>query len=109
MKFLATVHTPMYDHNDKKYLRLVIPEKCAEIVRRMHSNKDTPFDPLNGRVLTVKVPFRYRRVMCRVEGQPIQSLVAGDEVHVEIDFKGYWATSGYSWVLSSCSCSCSSG
>lgn len=39
MKFLAKVQTPMYDHNDKKYIRLVIPENCAEIIRRMHINK----------------------------------------------------------------------
>ena len=99
MKFLATVHTPMYDHNDKKYIRLVIPENYAKIIRDMHSKNDTPFDPLNGCVLTVKIPFRYRRVMCVVKGQPVQSLVKGDEVNVEIKFKGYWVTSGYSWVL----------
>ena len=103
MRFRAKVHTPMYDHNDKKYIRLVIPEKCAEFVRRMHSNKDAPYDPLNGHILTVKVPFRYRRVMCEVKGRPMQSLVTDDEITAEIRFKGYWDTSGYSWVLVSCS------
>ena len=103
MKFLATVHTPMYDHNDKMYIRLVIPEKCSEIIRRMHSKSDTPFDPLNGCILTIKIPFRYRRVMCIVKGKPLQSLVKGDEVDVEIKFKGYWPTSGYSWILVSSS------
>ena len=99
MKFLAMVYQPMYDHNDKKYIRLLIPEKYAEIIRCMHSKKDTPFDPLNGCILTVKIPFRYRRVMCVVKGQPIQSLVKGDKINVDINFKGYWHTSGYSWVL----------
>ena len=81
MKFQAKVHTPMYDHNDKKYIRLVI--------------------------LTVKVPFRYRRVMCEVRGRPMQSLIKDDEVEVTTDFKGVWNVggySGYSWVLLSASC-----
>jgi hypothetical protein len=108
MKFLASVHTPMYDHNDKKYIRLVIPENCAEIIRRNHINKSRFIknshidNPLEGRILTVKVPFRYRRVMCRVEGEPIQSLVIGSEVEVEVDFTGVWNVgnySGYTWKV----------
>lgn len=108
MKFLAKVHTPMYDHNDKKYLRLVIPENCAEIVKRVQSGKMGLIqnshidDPLDGWVLTVKVPFRYRRVMCKVEGEPVQSIVRGGEVEVDIDFCGVWNVgdySGYSWKL----------
>lgn len=108
MKFLATVHTPMYDHNDKKYIRLVIPERCAEIVRRMHTNKSSLVknshidDALDGRLLTVKVPFRYRRVMCEVEGQPVQALTIGSEVEVDVEFAGVWNTgnySGYAWKL----------
>ena len=61
-------------------------------------------NPLDGRVLTVKVPFRYRRVMCEVRGQPLQSLIKDDEVEVVVDFKGVWNVggySGYSWVLDS--------
>jgi len=110
MKFLANVHTPMYDHNDKKYIRLVIPENCAEIIRRNHINKSRFIknshidNPLEGRILTVKVPFRYRRVMCRVEGEPIQSLVIGSEVEVDVEFTGVWNVgnySGYTWKLTS--------
>ena len=108
MKFLATIHTPMYDHNDKMYIRLVIPEKCAEIVRKMHTNKSGLVknghieDALDGRILTVKVPFRYRRVMCQVEGQPVQALTIGSEVEVDVEFAGVWNVgnySGYSWKL----------
>jgi hypothetical protein len=108
MKFLAKVYQPMYDHNEKKYIRLVIPEKCAEIAQRMHTNKRNMIvneridNPLDGKVLTVKVPFRYRRVMCEVRGQPIQSLLVDDEVEVEVDFMGVWNVgdySGYSWKL----------
>jgi|TARA_B110000977_G_C11090142_1_gene496426 hypothetical protein len=110
MKFLAKVHTPMYDHNDKKYIRLVIPEKYTEIIKRMQLNKAWLVknrhidDPLDGRILTVKVPFRYRRVMCEVKGRPVQSLIKDDEVEVEIDFKGVWNVgnySGFSWIINS--------
>jgi len=110
MKFLAKVHTPMYDHNDKKYIRLVIPENCANIMKRVQRNKSGLIknshidDPLDGFVLTVKVPFRYRRVMCQVEGRPVQSLSKEDEVDVEVDFSGVWNVgnySGYSWKLMS--------
>ena len=72
---------------------------------RMHllvnQNADNPLD---GKILTVKVPFRYRRVMCKFEGKPIQSLTKDDEVDVELDLKGIWNIgnhSGFSWVLSS--------
>jgi|TARA_B110000908_G_C10125033_1_gene389449 hypothetical protein len=120
MKCMVTIHEPMYDFNDKKYIRFVIPDKVVEIIERMQSsrrhlliNKNID-DPLDGRVLTVKVPFRYRRVMCEVKGRPIQSLIKGDEVSVVMDFKGIWNVgtySGFSWVLSVCSaCStCSDG
>lgn len=112
MKFRATVYEPIYDFNSKKYIRLVVPQKVSDIIERMHTSKshllmnqnvDTPLD---GSVLTVKVPFRYRRVMCEVKGRPLQSLIRGDVVDVDVDFKGVWNMgnySGFSWVLSSCS------
>jgi hypothetical protein len=112
MKFLGTVHEPMYDFNDKKYIRFIIPQNSTEIIQRMHTNKlhlllnTNVDDPLDGRVLTVKVPFRYRRVMCNVKGRPIQSLIKDDEVEIVVDFKGVWnvgAYSGFSWILSSSS------
>ena len=110
MKFAAHVHEPIYDFNSKKYIRYIIPAKVSEIIERMHTNKwhllaNINIDnPLDGNILTVKVPFRYRRVMCNVKGRPIQSLIKGDDVEVEIDFKGVWNVgnySGFSWTLSS--------
>ncbi len=112
MKFVANVHEPMYEFNNKKYIRFVIPQKCSDIIERMHISKnhlianENTDDPLDGRVLTVKVPFRYRRVMCEVRGRPVQSLIKGDEIEVIIDFKGVWNVgnySGFSWILSSSS------
>ena len=118
MKFIATVYEPMYDFNDKKYIRFIIPQKVSEIIQRMHANKlhlltnKSVDDPLDGRVLKVKVPFRYRRVMCNVEGRPIQSLIKDDEVEIVVDFKGVWNVgtySGFSWTLSSSSTVSSTG
>ena len=102
----------MYDFNNKKYIRLSIPLKAAEIMERMHESRahlivnQNVDNPLDGRVLTVKVPFRYRRVMCEVKGRPVQSLIKNDEVEVVVDFKGSWNVgnySGFSWILSSIS------
>jgi len=104
----------MYEFNDKKYIRLVVPSKLATIISDMHAARthllvnQNVDDPLDGRVLTVKVPFRYRRVMCEVKGKPVQSLIRDDEVEVEMNFKGVWNVgnhSGFSWILSSSSTS----
>ena len=112
MKFKANVYEPMYDFNNKKYIRLVIPQKVSDIIERIHTSKSHLLmnqnvdNPLDGLVLTLKIPFRYRRVMCEVKGRPVQSLVKGDEVEVEVDFKGVWNVgnhSGFSWILSSSS------
>ena len=106
MRFMAEVYEAMYEYNDKHYFRVIVPEK----IERMHTNKwhllaNTNIDnPLDGNILTVKVPFRYRRVMCNVKGRPIQSLIKGDVIDVNVDFKGVWNIenhSGFSWVLSS--------
>ena len=112
MKCFVKVHTPMYEFNNKKYIRFIIPSKVSEIIERMHDKRWNLLanpnidDPLDGKILTVKVPFRYRRVMCKVEGRPIQSLKRDDETEVELDFKGIWNVgnhSGFSWVLTSSS------
>lgn len=106
----ATVYEPMYDYNDKKYIRLTVSNKVRDYILGLHANKsdvilfpDTLDDPLEGNVLKVKVPFRYRRVMCNVEGDtPVQSLKKGDIVQTELQFNGVWNAhehSGYSWVL----------
>lgn len=111
MRLKAVVHEPMYEHNNKKYIRIVLPDDALKSVEFIHNSKSHllrshSFDnPLIGRVLTVKVPFRYRRVMCTVKGStPVQSLVKDDTVDVIIDFKGAWNVndySGFSWKLMS--------
>jgi uncharacterized protein YunC (DUF1805 family) len=74
----AVIHTPYYDWDGRKYLELEIDN---EIVR-------------------VKVPFRYGRVMCQVDGlRTVQELQKGDLVEVEL-VKKVWDGIEY-WILAS--------
>ena len=109
MYFVAHVCEPMFEdeRSERKYMRVTLTESGAEAVRRLHMFKRGALrnsiveDPLMGRVLTVKVPFRYGRVMCKVEGsKPVQSLKTGDRVEADIStaargiFKGGVGTPG---------------
>jgi len=63
----ASVVTPYYDWDGRKYLE--IKSEGLGILR-------------------VKVPFRYGRVMCRVEGmKTVQELQKDDEIEIEIERK----------------------
>jgi hypothetical protein len=106
----AVVHQPMYEHNDKKYLRIRVPPDMAQYVARMEAknayklNKDARvYEDFFNDILVVKVPFRYRRVMCPVFGdKPVQELVEGDVVQVDIDYTGTWTAgncTGHSWKI----------
>ena len=106
MRFLCKVHTPMFDHNDKKYIRFFISDAVKQRIQFAHSrnplDREHRLDPLEGNVLTVKVPFRYRRVMCTFEGVPVQSLQKDDTVDVDVTYMGMWtheAYCGYTWKL----------
>jgi len=77
---MATIARPFYDWDGRKYMEL-----------RM---EDT------GNVLRTKVPWRYKRVMCHVEGiRPIQEFESGESVEVLVD-KKVWDGETF-WVLSS--------
>jgi len=63
----ATVHTPYYDWDGRKYMEFEFENK---IISR------------------VKIPFRYGRVMCRVHGlKTVQEFQKGDHVEVTIGYK----------------------
>ena len=107
MRFSCKVHTPMFDFNNKKYIRFLITDTIKQRIEYTQSKiplqGEKKENPLEGNVLTVKVPFRYRRVMCTFEGVPVQSLKKGDNVDVDILYMGAWnyaEYSGYSWKLS---------
>ena len=64
----GVVHTPYYDWDGRKYLEVLL-ENQNSLVR-------------------LKVPFRYGRVMCRIEGlKTVQELQKGDEIEIEIERK----------------------
>jgi hypothetical protein len=84
------VHTPMYSLNGKKYLDIKL-EKPEEIERIHNRSPRHTTSPLSGDVLTVKIPFRYNRVMCTVLGSKIiQELVKDDKVMIELEYDGVW-------------------
>lgn len=63
---LAVVYTPYYDWDGRKYMELLVGDKT----------------------IRVKVPWRYGRVMCRVEGlKTVQELQKGDQVEVIVEKK----------------------
>jgi len=77
----ATVHAPYYDWDGRKYLELCLENQGSLVLR-------------------VKVPWRYGRVMCRVEGlRTIQELQKGDQVEVTLERKTWDGLEH--WVLSS--------
>ena len=74
----AVVHTPYYDWDGRKYLEILIENKITR----------------------VKVPYRYGRVMCKVEGlKTVQELQRGDEFEIKIE-KKTWDGLEH-WVLTS--------
>jgi len=76
----GVVHTPYYDWDGRKYLQVVF------------DGSNTP--------TRLKVPFRYGRVMCRIEGlKTVQELQKGDEIEIEIE-KKIWEGVNH-WILMS--------
>ena len=74
----ATVVTPYYDWDGRKYFELEVQSQ----------------------VLRVKVPYRYGRVMCRVEGlKTVQELQKGDQVEITLERKTWDGLEH--WILSS--------
>lgn len=111
MKIKGIIHEPFYDHNDKKYIKVTIPNYNKNDIEAIQNNVrhkllNNKLDvPLFGNVFRVKVPFRYRRVTCKNEGDvPIQSMQKGDHVEMDVVFSGTWNIgeySGFSWKLNS--------
>ncbi len=105
----CVVDTPMYMNNDKYYIHLTLFNEELEKIKKIHGDSglreesDFFMNPLNGRVLKVKVPFRYNRVSCNVMGQKtIQQLKKGDYVDTTVKFCGPWSTgkySGFAWKI----------
>jgi hypothetical protein len=102
----GVIYEPMFEHNGKWYVRVTLDDAMARRVQFTHSKNPIDAkhidDPLLGNVLTVKVPYRYNRVMCTFEGAPVQSLKRGDEIKMDMTFMGRWFVgeySGYTWKM----------
>lgn len=104
----GVVMRPMYDHKDRKYIDIALSDSVAHCITQEHYkdvNRRTPLytSPLkNDNVLTIKVPFRYRRPMCLCNTESIYSYKEGDPVEVTIKHTGLWILGDYSsntWVL----------
>jgi len=64
----ATIHSPYYEWDGRKYLELKIYQD----------------------IFRVKIPFRYGRVMCKIEGlKTVQEFKKGDKVEVVIETKNW--------------------
>ncbi len=106
MKVVCKVHRPMDAEGDKRYIELDIGSNSSTF-QQIHALTSKPVknlvDPLKDGILRVKVPFRYRRVMCKVTGdKTVQELVEGDSFGVELKYCGWWESDGYggpAWKL----------
>jgi hypothetical protein len=88
----ATVVTPYYDWDGRKYMELNL--EGGPSVRRETTGFPGPGPQ------RVKIPFRYGRVMCRIEGlKTVQELQKGDEIEVTIE-KKVWEGVEH-WIFSS--------
>ena len=110
LEFTGEIRESMHEHNDKKYIRIHVPPKVAEYITSIEKknayklSKDAfVYQDFFQDTLVVKVPFRYRRVMCPVTGaKPVQALERGDRVDVEIIYTGTWSAgnhTGHSWKI----------
>ena len=96
----ATVHKPMYEVGTRRYMDIEITGDFLEIIKRTQntSNFEGGFNPLRDTILSVKVPFRYKRVDCKVLGlTPVQALQNGDKIAVCLQFCGSWKDTGMFW------------
>lgn len=103
MRFVAEMYEPLYEFNDRRYIRIVVPDTIVSRIVSMQKKKVRD-NPLDGNILRVKVPYRYRRCMCKVEGiTPVEAMVRGDSVEVDVSFAGAWQVgddyTGYTWKL----------
>lgn len=91
----CTVHTGLFEQNGRRYMKIHV--KDPKLFYKGPQRYVKHFvNPLDGDVLTVKIPFRYNRVMCSVAGDlTLQELQPGDVVDIEVTFCGHWLVGGY--------------
>lgn len=99
---------PIYTHNEKKYMDIkILYHKDIDIVNRLSqtNSKSGKFSNSlkNGNILKVKIPYRYRKIECRVEGlKTLYEYKKNDMAMVEILYMGEWVVgdfAGNTWKL----------
>ena len=76
----------MYLHGNKLYyMDILVADEVIEKIEKMQQKF------MADNMLSVKVPFRYNRVDCKVQGlTPVQDLIEGDEISNSIQYCGKW-------------------
>ena len=93
------VNKPMYAVGTRKYMKIELQSEIKNKIYNLHREKNFEggMDPLVENILAVKVPYRYRRVDCKVLGlTPVEDLTIDDEIFAHIQFCGAWR-SGLYW------------
>lgn len=99
---------PIYNYNEKKCIDVkILSETDLDFVRRLskiNSESKKFLNSLkNDNILTLKIPYRYRKIECRVEGiKTLYEYKKGDKAFVEILYMGEWTVGdfiGNTWKL----------
>ena len=103
--FSCKISKPMYDVSKVKYIDFEIPEYINTKIQELYErearayNLCVPTIPIKGNILSVKVPWRYNRVGCQVNGLvPVQVMAKDQQATVLIEYCGTWAL-GMFWKL----------
>jgi len=106
LKIICLVEKEMFERNKKKYMQFRVDEQHIRSIQDSKDyllNKKYIDDPLDKDILTIKVPFRYNRVMCSITGdKTIYELNKGDKVNADIEYCGTWSVGdycGHAWKL----------
>jgi len=100
----CVIDRELYEYNAKKYINLELDEYAVEIVKTVQK-APVDFNPLVGNVLKVKVPYRYRKLECKVgggAGKTLYDFTEGVKALVCIKCCGVWSAegvTGYAWKL----------
>ena len=97
LTIIATINRPIYEFNNKRYMDIRIDYEIVPKIEKTHSKfRSGMWNPLKGNILRVKIPYRYNRVDCKVDGlTPVQEMEKDDSISATIQF--LWRVG--SWVI----------
>jgi hypothetical protein len=108
--FTCKVSKPMYNLKNTKYIDFEITDSIQARIHALYERDArryklvVPPPPPGENHISVKVPWRYNKVECAVNGIiPVQDLKPGDTVDVVIEYCGTWALGSF-WKLSAITC-----